>query len=280
MSCSFLIDGTPIANIQAPPTVSPLFDHAEILVNDTSLMGLTDAEFTIRLNPGSLANILIANVISPLFTSASSNQPLVAATFGATDCGSTNSFPLLDSEVTYSLGEFLDIESQLPSGTETAEAAAQAINSPFGGLVFRTRALAGAFANTSCAGARAAGRSSFRVLGGGGSPIDTRAGVDVVLKYTGVVDFTGDFSAPYGATKALVWLAVDASTRRARSEGRKGLLIEMTPDQLVVNGGSESADAIDPSSPPGSGITIEETHIGTELVRPRLLDRDRSSSER
>jgi hypothetical protein len=59
------INDVPVQTI--PAQSSPVFEHIEILVNEPSLMGLVDAELSFALNSGSLADVIIGNIFSPLF---------------------------------------------------------------------------------------------------------------------------------------------------------------------------------------------------------------------
>jgi hypothetical protein len=67
-SLELLINNNSITNIPAPPTLAGGFTRVELLVNNPIVMGLTGANFTIRLNPGSLSSVEMRNVLIPLFT--------------------------------------------------------------------------------------------------------------------------------------------------------------------------------------------------------------------
>jgi len=64
-SLDVLLAGKVIDNI--PAQQSDIFKPREILVNDTDLMGVPDAELVLRINPGSFGRILIASVYSPVY---------------------------------------------------------------------------------------------------------------------------------------------------------------------------------------------------------------------
>jgi hypothetical protein len=63
-----LINDTPVANIPAPAALSSVFSHQSLLINDTNLMALSGATLEFRLCPGSLADLLLAGILSPFFT--------------------------------------------------------------------------------------------------------------------------------------------------------------------------------------------------------------------
>jgi hypothetical protein len=235
-SLDLLINGIPIANIPAPPTVSGAFTRAEVLVNNTALMGQNNATFTMRLNPGSLSDIFLKGIFSPLFG-------ISITTGGAfvnvkTDLDVDHLLPgdpsLGGSDFEFGTFTAPAVASVArANATESGSGSASALASPFGGVQWAMAAAAQATQRKSTGYAE--GTASIGYIVSGHSLLPPV--VNFQLNLTGVFDLIGNFSQQNG-TEAVLFLEVIVSTLRA--------LVRTTTMKIVLTPGTRDVADIVP----------------------------------
>ncbi len=225
------INGTNIAHIPAPATVLATFTHAEILVNNTSLMGQNNANFTVKLNPGSLSDIFLRGIFSPLFEILSNIGSADLLVFVDLDRdGSKNPSTYGTDEDLEGVGVQATTSVAKSNATESASVTAKALISPFGGVQWAMSAAAQASQRTAGSHAGVAAIATYTVSGQSSLP----PVVNFQLRLTGVFDLTGDFSQQIG-TVASIKFHVVIKTPRAEDSVTKQLEISLTPGTRLAS---------------------------------------------
>jgi hypothetical protein len=199
-SLQLLINNTVVGTVLAPATLSPVFTREEILVNDTTLMNLLAADLVLRLNPGSLASILVRQVFSPAFAPVS--KPIF--TYARVKQGDDFNLDLEDWDVApWGPGALAFATQSQGTPAQGGTASARALSVPFGGLEFGTQAIVQADAASdpgldSLAQAQSEVRSLFRI---GAVTPPLPVDVDFQLDLSGTIRVSGNFAAGTEAGK-------------------------------------------------------------------------------
>ncbi len=231
-SLDLLINGTPIANIPALPTVLVTFTHAEILVNNTALMGQNNAVFTMRLNPGSLSDIFLQGIVSPVF----GISDLSGSAWAYVEVNLDSTGPRSPS--THEIGEDREDVVGAPAtkslakanASESASGSATALSSPFGGVQWAMAAAAQASQRTSVGAVQVTAGTYYTVSGHSALP----PVVNFQLNLTGVFQLAGDFSQQTG-TSAIIRVHTAITTPRATVPIVQAFEILLTPGTRLAS---------------------------------------------
>jgi hypothetical protein len=243
------INGTPIASIPAPDTVQASFSNSRILVNETRLMGLNDAVLTLRLDPGSFADILLRGIFSPSFDVHGAAGGTETIAQGTLLCARE----LFDADFQESSGSpsvsTAGAGSRNGSDSASALSTAVSVSTPFfGGVQWTAAAAVEASVCDNQGEAFLFAETQYGLSGNGQQPPD----VDFQLKLTGSIDLRGDFSQP---AMADVRLPISIETPRALIDD--GLFSNLV--RITVRSETAQADWLIPGDPNGTSIRFTST---------------------
>ena len=268
-----LIDGDVVATIDPPATISKTFATTKILVNDTNLMGLTGTDLTLRLNPGSLAEVFLRGIFGPNFSA-------LAGCFGPlgfidTACHTSE----VSTSVGLGLGECADATDHdegpilylaqasngLAVGSDNANASGTALSASFGplfgGVQWTLAASAASLTAPSCAKTETDVDLTYIITGASGPPVP----MDQQLLLTGVIELTGNFAQAGAGTRALVRIPTDVVIQESENELHLGF--DITPTGLDTSVQPNNLPPILSANPQSIVETITPLPNGRESRR-------------
>jgi hypothetical protein len=238
------INSVPIESIPAPPALGQTFTTHQILVNDPRLMGLSVADLTIQLDPGSTSGIDLESIFSPTFDLHPEQDVARTGAFCKLGCGQASCNGDF-AKVPGSPSAATSLDSAT-DGTNRASATATALsvnNAFFGGVQWSGAISSQASSCPASADAIAHAKSTYGISGSSLLPPD----VDFLLRLTGTIDLTGNFAqADPDPLGSYAEIRLPATITTPRGQARRNLLIRIKPDL-------RDADAIVPYTFPIDG---------------------------
>jgi hypothetical protein len=196
-SLELLLNNNSITNIAAPPTLTGGFTRVELLVNNPIVMGLTGANFTFKLHPGSLSEAQLRNILIPNFLL----PPRGVYVFAKTIVSGQE----LVAEFTHTAAAIVQSESPpAPNGIVRAVAAADIPVFGSSDVSSLSRDQTASINAGKTAEAIARATNHFQVIyTGQGSPPAGPVAVNLGLNITGSLDVRGGATAK---VEPLAWL--------------------------------------------------------------------------
>ena len=263
-SLEVLINDAVVATIPAPANLAPTFQQARITVNDPVLMGLDNAILTLRLKPGSLANLLVASIYSPRFRKFNwfgfSNGIRASGDFDCANqsAGTAPYFPAVRGKA--DLGFQAVAGFRHANGADSIDSTASALTSPFG-VQWGFRASATASQNQLCTRSGLARNleTYYVVTGSVAGPVPLV--MDLIID--GKITFQGDFAQDSPGTEAQVRVYPHLYSERYRDD------LRIRPATIVVGVDDRNVGDIELS---GSLIKAVQENPDMILVTDKTSD--------